>query len=50
VELFVAYTAGVCFTDTAMCITFVQDGDILRYFSVIEIFYCANTIAFHMPN
>ena len=28
----------------------MQHGDSLRYFSVIEIFYCANTIAFHMTN
>jgi len=52
VELFVAYTAEVFFTDAAMCmnlIVFVQQSDILRYFLVIEIFYCANTIAFNMP-
>ena len=52
-ELFVAYTAEVIFTDAAMCMNlmvFVQQSDILRYFLVIEIFYCANTIAFHMPD
>jgi len=49
--VFVGDTAGAFFTDAAMCmnlIVFVQHSDILRYFSVIEIFYCANTIAFHM--
>jgi len=53
VELFVAYTAEIFFTDAAMCmnlIVFVQQSDNLRYFLVIEIFYCANTIAFHMPD
>jgi len=53
VELFVVYTAEVFFTDAAMCmnlIVFVQHSDILRYFLVIEIFYCANTITFHMPD
>ena len=52
-ELFVAYTAEIFFTDAAMCmnlIVFVQQSDNLRYFLVIEIFYCANTIAFHMPD
>jgi len=28
--------------------TLGQDIDIVRYFLVIVIFYCANTIAFHM--
>jgi len=53
VVLFVAYTAEVFLTDAAMCmnlIVFVQQSDILRQFLVIEIFYCANTIAFHMPD
>jgi len=52
VEFFVAYTAEVFFTDAAMCmnlIIFVQQSDNQRYFVVIEIFYCANTIACHMP-
>jgi len=51
VELYLAYMAEVFFTDAAMCmnlIVFVQQSDILRYFLVTEIFYCANTIAFHM--
>jgi len=29
---------------------FVQHIDIVCYFSVIVIFYCANTTAFHMPD
>jgi len=29
---------------------FVQRRDIVRYFLVIVIFYCANTTAFHMPD
>ena len=52
-ELFVAYTVEVLFADAAMCmnlIVFVQQSDILHYFLVIEIFYCANTIAFHIPD
>jgi len=53
VELFVWYTAGVSLTDAAICmnlIIFVKHGDIVCYFLVIEIFYCANTTAFHMPD
>ena len=29
---------------------FVHHSDIVRYFFVIVIFYCANTTAFHMPD
>jgi len=29
---------------------FVQHSDIVYYFFVIVIFYCANTTAFHMPD
>jgi len=53
VELFVAYTAEVFFTDAAICmnlIVFLQQSDILHYFLVIDIIYCANTTAFHMPD
>jgi len=53
VEFFVTYAAEVFFTDAAMCmnlIVFVQQSDIPRYFLVIEIFCCANAVAFHMPD
>jgi len=47
---------GVSFTDAAMCMNFRifvnlkhSDTDIVRYFLVLQIFYCANTTAFHMP-
>jgi len=53
VELFETYTAGVSLTDAAMCMNlevFVKHSDIVRYFLVIEIFYCANTTAFHMSD
>ena len=52
-ELFVTYTAGVSLTDAAMCmnlIVFVKHSDFIGYFLVIEIFYCVNTTAFHMPD
>jgi len=53
VELFVAYMAGVSLTDAAMCmnlIVLVKHSGIISYFLVIEIFYCANTTAFHLPD
>jgi len=31
-------------------IVFVKNSDIVRYFLVIEILYCANATAFHMPD
>jgi len=53
VELFLPYTAGVSLTDAAMCmnlIVFVKHSDIVCYFLIIEILYCAKATALHMPD
>jgi len=50
VELFLPYMAGVSLTDAAMfmnLIVFVKHSDIVCYFLVIEILYCAKTTALH---
>jgi len=47
VELFVSYTSGFSLTDAAMCmnlIVFVKHSDIVFYFFVIEILYCAKDL------
>jgi len=43
----------VSLTDAAVCmslIVFVKHSDIACYFLAVEIFYCATTTAFHMPD
>jgi len=53
VEFFVSYTAGASLTNAVMCMNlliFVKHSDVVCYFLVIEIFYCTNTAAFHMPD
>ena len=53
VELFVSYTARVFLADAAMCmnlIVFVKHSDIVCYFLVIEILYCAKATALHVPD
>jgi len=44
-------TARVSLTDAAMCMDLTNEhSDVVRYFIVIVIFYCANTTAFHMSD
>ena len=53
VEPFVSCTAGVSLTDAAMCrnlIEFAKHSDIVCYFLIIEILYCAKATALHMPD
>jgi len=53
VELFVSYTEGVSLTDAAVCmnlIVFVKHSDIVCYFLVTEILYCAKATVLHMSD
>jgi len=53
VELLVSYTAGDSLTDAAMCmnlVVFVKHSDIVCYFLITEILYCAKATALHMPD
>ena len=53
VDLFVSYMAGVFLTDAAMCVNliiFVKHSDIVCYFLVIEILYCAKATTLRMPD